>query len=101
VEELIALFSDDAEYTQPFTGAAQTLRGKGAIGEFLRKSRTHEPPDMLVEVDRIDREGGNIRADWTCTSVAFPGPMRGFDVYEISDGKIDRLTTTLKEAQNA
>src|SRR6185312_15688865 len=78
VEELIALFADDAEYTQPFTGDSQTLRGKAAIGEFLRRSRTQEPPDMLVSVDRIDREGPNFRADWTCTSSAFAQPMKGY-----------------------
>src|SRR5579872_71428 len=92
-EELVALFSDDAEYIEPFSkmGQPTSRRGKVDIGEFLRATPDNAPPDMEVRVDRVDRQGTSARAEWTCTSSAFSQPMKGYDVFDIRDGKIARL----------
>jgi len=102
-EELISLFDEDASYVEPFSGARQpaTWTGKEQIGGFLRAAPEHAPPDMEVRVDRIDRDGGNVRAEWTCTSDAFARPMRGYDIFTIENGKIARLETTLTEGPDA
>lgn len=96
-EELLALFTDDAVYIEPFTnnGRPSTHDGKPAIRAWLANEGRMRPDDMELTVDRIDMEHGRLRAEWTCTSAAFPGPMRGRDVYELRDGKIARLETTM------
>ena len=101
IEDLVALFADDAVYTEPFSAKTPaTHTGKAEIGAFLRAMPENAPPDMEVSVDRIDRDGARIRAEWTCTSQAFPQPMRGVDLYDVKDGKISRLETSLKESSH-
>ena len=46
---------------------------------------------MKLVLDRADRDGDRVRADWTCTSPVFPAPMKGYDLFTIQDGKIARL----------
>lgn len=103
IEDLIALFDDNAVYVEPFSAMGQptTRSGKSDIGAFLRATPENTPPDMEVSVDRIDLEGRHVRADWTCTSAAFARPMRGYDLFEIEKDKIIRLETTLTEAPDA
>jgi len=102
IDDLIAVFDDDAVYVEPFSdrGRASAHTGKSNIAEFLRKMPENTPPDMEVHVDRIDRDANVVRAVWTCTSAAFP-TMYGRDLFEIKNGKISRLETTLIENPNA
>lgn len=99
IEDLIALFDDDAVYVEPFStmGQAATHSGKAEIAAFLRAMPENAPADMEVRVDRIDRDGDGARAEWTCTSSAFAQPMRGIDVFRVKGGKISRLETTLTQ----
>lgn len=99
IEDLVALFGADAVYIEPFSGMGTptTHNGHAAIAQFLRAMPDNSPPDMEVHVDRIDRQGGSVRAEWTCTSAAFAQSMRGFDVFDVRDGKIARLETTLTQ----
>jgi hypothetical protein len=91
-EFMMSLFADDAVFIEPFSGEAKTHEGFEAIREAFRDSWKEEsPPDMKLILDRADRDGDRVRADWTCTSPVFPAPMKGYDLFTIRGGKIARL----------
>ncbi|MEE8169897.1 MAG: nuclear transport factor 2 family protein [Phycisphaerae bacterium] len=90
-ELMVGLFAADGELTEPFSGKPQTHKGTEGIRAFFKSATTDTPPDMKIVMDRLDRDGERVRADWTCTSPAFPKPMRGHDLYTIRDGKIVRV----------
>lgn len=93
--ELMALFAEDAVLVEPFTGHPRTHQGKAAIRDSYRESWKSPPPDMKITLHRVDLDGDCIRTQWTCTSPAFPGPMRGEDRFTLRDGRIHRLETTV------
>jgi ketosteroid isomerase-like protein len=91
VETLVALFADDAVYIEPFGGEPRTHSGRAAIEATLRAGMASPPPNMTLEVDRIDVDGDTVTSAWTCMSPAFPQPMRGVDVCTVHEGRIRRL----------
>jgi ketosteroid isomerase-like protein len=88
---MLSLFHDDAVFIEPFSGQPVTHTGLGAIRESFKQQTAHPLPDMKLTLDRVDLDGAVVRADWTCSSSAFPAPMRGHDLFTIRDGKIARL----------
>jgi hypothetical protein len=90
-KDLLGLFAEDGILVEPFTGAVQTHEGKSAIKASLVPMWSNRAPDMKIMLDRVDLQGQTIRAEWTCTSSVMPGPMRGFDLFNIQGGKIKRL----------
>jgi hypothetical protein len=88
-DELLALFTDDAVYQEPFGG--ETLTGRDAIAAWVRASRDQAPPDLVINVERIDVVGEVVEATWTCESPIFASPTRGRDRFTIRGGKISRL----------
>lgn len=88
---MMTLFRDDAVFIEPFSGQPVTHSGQAAIRESFQQQTAHPLPDMKLTLDRIDLDGGIVRADWTCSSSAFPAPMRGHDLFTIREGKIARL----------
>ncbi len=90
-DALFALFADDAVYVEPFTGVSRTHEGRAAIEACLRDGWDREPPDLTLEVNRIDVDGDVVRSEWTCTSPVFPAPVRGVDVCTVKGGRIARL----------
>lgn len=92
--DLFSLFAEDAVYIEPFGGESRTHAGLPAIQACLRESWTRVPPDLKLAVDRIDVDGAVVTSLWTCTSPAFPGPVRGRDVCTVRDGRIARLEVT-------
>ena len=90
-DQLLALFTDDAVYVEPFAGPTRTHAGLAAIRAAVEASWATAPPDLRLHVDRIDAEGAEVRAAWTCTSPVFPAPVRGEDRYTIRAGLIARL----------
>jgi ketosteroid isomerase-like protein len=101
-DELVGLFADDAVYVEPFSGNGQaaTHHGKAAIAAVFR-GMTDRVRDLVVTVHQIVLDGNQIRSEWTCTAAAFPGPVRGHDLYTIREGKIARLETILASPANA
>ncbi|MEM9458942.1 MAG: nuclear transport factor 2 family protein [Myxococcota bacterium] len=93
--ELMALFAEDAVYTEPFTGRTRTHRGRPAIRRCFIESWRNPPPNLELRVDRVDLDGERVQAHWTCTSPAFDGPVHGHDAYVVREGKIAQLTVTL------
>jgi ketosteroid isomerase-like protein len=90
-EEMVSLFREDAVFIEPFGGRPVTHTGKAAIRKSFRQQTAHSLPDMKLTLDRVDMDGGIVRAEWTCSSSAFPAPMQGYDLFSIRDGKIARL----------
>lgn len=90
-DSLMALFTEDAILTEPFSGEPRTHQGLAAVHHSFRCTREHPVPDVRLEVYRIDLDGARLRAEWRCTAPAFPSPIRGHDVFDIRGGKIARL----------
>jgi ketosteroid isomerase-like protein len=88
---MLSLFHDDAVFIEPFSGQPVTHSGLDAIRESFKQQTAHPLPDMKLTLDRVDIDGEVVRAQWTCSSSAFPTPMRGYDLFKIRDGKISRL----------
>jgi len=97
-ELMMSLFADDAVLIEPFSGEPRTHEGIDAVREAFRDSwKEPPPPDMKLVLDRADRDGERVRAEWTCTSPVFPAPMKGYDLFTMRDGKITRLEIVMSE----
>ncbi len=96
-DEMMALFAEDAVFTEPFSGQPQTHVGADAIRASFREQFANPAPDMRLHVDRIDLDEDQIRADWTCTSPIFPTPMKGHDLFTICEGKITTLEVVVTD----
>jgi ketosteroid isomerase-like protein len=95
-DEMMSLFTDDAEYVEPFSGKPSRHLGKPAIRKAMQMGWERPLPDMTISIDRLDLDGDDVRAEWTCRSPALPGGSgRGVNQYRLRDGRIARLETTL------
>lgn len=95
--ELMALFTDDAVLTEPFSGEPQTHTGIDAVRNSFRCTWEQPVPDVKLEVNRVDLDGAQVRAEWTCTAPAFPTPIKGHDLFNIRNGKIAKLEIVVTE----
>lgn len=96
---MMALFDDRAVFIEPFSGEPQTHVGIEAIRRSFRDQWQNPLPDFKLTLDRVDLDGPQVRAEWTCTSSAFPMPMRGYDLFALTDdGKIARFEIIVTEA---
>lgn len=92
--ELMALFHDEAEYIEPFTGARTRHEGKAAIRDAMAAGWQHPLPDMRIEVDRFEARPDSLVVDWTCHSPGLPnGKGSGTNVFVLRDGLILSLET--------
>lgn len=97
-EEMFALFAIDAVYAEPFSGNAAPAVGIAAIRDRLSAGWETPLPDFELDVDAIIVDADTARSEWTCRSSAFPGPVRGEDLYTFdAEGKISRLEVRIIE----
>ncbi len=96
-EQMMALFNDDAVYSDPFGDTDEPAVGAEAIRDRFRAGWSFNPPDLELEVLRVDVDGDQASSSWECRSEAFPGPMRGHDTYRFRDGRIAELHVTLDQ----
>lgn len=96
--DMLAMFSDDAVYVEPFSGSGEPAVGRGAIRARLRAGWEHPLPDMELDVLSVDIDGDTATTRWECRSPALPGPTSGTDRYTFADGKIVRLEVVVDEA---
>lgn len=90
--DMMALFSDDIVYIEPFSGDAEPAVGKAAVRARLRHGWDAPLPDMELDVRSVDVRGATATSMWECRSSAFPAPVTGRDTYEFDDaGLISRL----------
>lgn len=95
-EQMMALFTDDAVYVEPFSGTVSTHQGKPAIRAAMAMGWERPLPDMTISIDRVDLDGDVVRAEWTCRSPVLPGGAgRGVNHFTMRQGRIARLETTL------
>ena len=96
-DDLVALFTDDATYDEPFSGEEPAV-GHQAIRERMRLGWQTPLPDMELEVTSVEVAGDRAVATWECRSSAFARPARGSDTYEFRDGRIAALRVTIADA---
>jgi len=96
-EAMMTLFDEQAVFIEPFSGQIQTHKGKNAIRDSFRQMWKEPIPDLQLTLDQVELDGDIVRAQWTCVSPVFPAPMRGYDVFRIRAGKIQRLEIVVTE----
>lgn len=90
-EAMMSLFGDEAVFIEPFSGTVQTHQGKNAIRASFQGMWRDPVPDLRLALERVDLDGDRVRAEWSCTSPVFPAAMRGYDLFTIQAGRIQRL----------
>ena len=93
--DMIALFTPDVVYEEPFSGQAEPAVGIDAVRERLRAGWADPPPDMELDVLEVTVTGDRAVSHWECRSPAFPARVRGVDEYGFRDGRIASLRVTL------
>jgi hypothetical protein len=94
LEEMMALFSEDAVYTESFSGGVRVHRGKAAIRDRMAEGWHW----MKIVVDYMDVSRETVLTVWTCDSAAISGGYGvGTSTFVIRDGLIARLEMRLQE----
>src|SRR5689334_12505896 len=84
VDVMVALFTDDGEYIEPFSGGGRPTshQGAAAIRAFFQESLNGPLREgVRLTLERLDVDGDRLRSEWTCTMPMFPAPLKGFDLY--------------------
>ena len=97
VDALDTLFDDQAVYVEPFMGQPHVHTGKAEIRAFFEVALQQNLNGARLTLDRLDIDGTHLRSEWTCELPLFSGPMRGFDVLTLHEGRITRLETNVTE----
>jgi hypothetical protein len=66
-----------------------------AIRRALRQGLQWNPPDFRIQIERLEVDGQDVVAYWTCTSDRLAQPMHGIDRYTLNGSRIQRLETRL------
>lgn len=93
--DLLALFTSDAVYEEPFSGMTEPAKGIDAIRARLQAGWTQPLPDLVLDVLSVEVVGDRATSRWECRSSAFPAPVHGTDVYEFREGRISALRVTI------
>jgi len=93
---LAEMFAEDAIYSEPFSGQTGPHKGRKAIIAAFDGSRSDAFEDAVISLGGVAVEGETITVKWTCISKAIPGGRgSGTNVFELKDGLITSLLTTL------
>lgn len=94
--QMLALFTDDAVYVEPFSGRPVAHEGKPAVRAALQQGWRTPLPDMTLSVDEVEVAGPLLSVRWTCRSPALPGGQgQGVNLFTLRDGLIARLETRI------
>lgn len=96
-QDLLALFTDDAIYDEPFSGLNTPARGRDEVRTRLSSGWQTPLPDLRLDVISVTIEGSTATSRWECRSSAFPAPVRGTDHYVFVGGKIAQLRVTIDD----
>ena len=93
---LLDMFAPDAEYSEPFSGQSEPHIGRDAIIAAFDGSRTDAFNDAVIHLGAVEVQADIITVQWTCISQAIPGGQgSGTNIFEMKDGQITSLVTTL------
>lgn len=95
--DMLALFTDDIVYSEPFSGIDEPAVGIDAVTERLRAGWAQPLPDMELDVLSIDVTGDRAESRWECRSPVFAAAVRGTDRYEFRDGRIALLEVVIDD----
>lgn len=100
-QQMDDIFTTDAIYSEPFSkgGEPTTHSGRAEIVGWLAASFDQGNKGVTITLDRLDVDGDEVVAEWTCVGPMLPGPMKGHDRYQVRDGQIARLDTQLGPAR--
>ncbi|HXV61927.1 MAG TPA: nuclear transport factor 2 family protein [Vicinamibacteria bacterium] len=97
-EPMMELFSDGAVFIETFTGRRREHVGREAIRRTYRELFSNPPPpDMKLQLHRVDRDGERVRAEWSCMSSSYLEPRRGFDLFTVRNGEIEKLEVVITQ----
>lgn len=98
VDALMTLFAEGAVYEEPFTGTPRRHVGKDAIRKAMTEGANAPLKDTRIEINTAAVHKGEIHIAWTCHSPSLPGGHgSGLNRFEVRDGCIQSLITTLNE----
>jgi len=90
------IFAPNARYSEPFSGQQAPHIGRDAIIAAFDGSRSDAFNDAVITLGAVEVHNETITVQWTCISEAIPGGRgSGTNVFEMKDGLIASLTTTL------
>ena len=93
---LRACFAENATYTEPFSGQTAPHEGREAIVGAFAASRSEAFDDAVIQLGKVSVSDHRITVAWTCISKAIPGGRgSGTNVFQVKDGEITSLVTTL------
>ena len=96
--QMMALFAEHAQYTEPFSGQSLTHIGREAIRQTFVQGWRNPLPNMRLEIERFDISAHEVHVDWVCHSPALPGGKGlGTNVFTLEAGQIVRLVTRLRQ----
>ncbi len=97
-----ACFGDGAIYEEPFTGEARRHEGKPAIMKAMALGWEMPMVETRIRIDSAAAVGDEVHVEWTCFSPSLPnGKGSGLNRFQIRDGLIVSLITTLKKEEGA
>ncbi|WP_411891588.1 nuclear transport factor 2 family protein [Yoonia sp. SDW83-1] len=100
LDMLADMFAPDADYWEPFSGQTAPHNGRAAIIAAFAASRSDAFDDAVITLGAVEVDGNQITVQWTCISQAIPGGRgSGTNVFQMKDGKIASLKTTLDQGQ--
>lgn len=94
-DSIMALFTEDAVYSDPFGDTTDRAEGIDAIRDRFAAGWSFNPPDLVLDVLTVEIDGNRASATWECRSTAFPQPMQGRDEYRFRNGRIAELHVQL------
>jgi ketosteroid isomerase-like protein len=97
LDGLVALFTEDAVYVEPFAGQPVVHSGKEEIRAFFANALQQHLNGARLTLDRLDLDGERLRSEWTCHIPMFTAPMHGFDLVTLRGGRIARLETIVTD----
>lgn len=100
-DAIAACFAEHAVYEEPFTGTSRTHEGRDAVMKAMALGWEMPMVDTRIRIDRASTADGEVHIEWTCFSPSLPGGKgHGLNRFNIENGLIVSLITTLREEEN-
>lgn len=95
--DIVALFAPDGVYIEEVGDSRREVVGRESLRAWFRENCENRPPEFKLQLNRLDVDGDDLVAEWTCGSAIFESPARGRDRFTVREGQIVRLETGVVE----